>query len=319
MSEEAEKLQKLVVMPESVGSLDKTDPPDSLRHLIDFIKQKTQQSIKGVEATSAVSFMANHLQNRQLVTEFSVSLAKFYNDLGVTSETACTQKLEELGKTDEEIAALLPELEAAWKEWEEFLEGVDRAVEAVAGPNSPKSISSADNIKVATKGKGAVQSGTLLSYVQNSPFQLMLIEVIWSFAPVANHVLSIYEKLPAFHAPQLRHPPADQLVGVPFRLLLDEQESLSRILQHRQSAVVISGQKTIHLLAEISSTGATLDEKSGFDKNGGVCLLDHAGNVEKNRKTDENAIKQTTVENGKPVESKDTNVTVGKRRCCAIM
>lgn len=40
-----------------------------------------------------------------------------------------------------------------------------------------------------------------------------------------------------------------KLVGVPFRLLLDEEQSLARILQNRQSAVSISGQKAIHLVS----------------------------------------------------------------------
>jgi hypothetical protein len=59
-----------------------------------------------VEATSAVSFMANNLQNRQLTTEFSVQMAKFFNDLDVTSEVDCDKKLEKLAMEDEEIGIL---------------------------------------------------------------------------------------------------------------------------------------------------------------------------------------------------------------------
>ncbi|KAI6219247.1 hypothetical protein M3Y95_01119100 [Aphelenchoides besseyi] len=444
MSEDAEKLNKLVVMPESVVDIEKTTPLDSVRAITSFVRAKTQESQKAVEATSAISFMANNLQNRQLVTEFSVSVAKFYNDLGVNSEAACRQKLEELAITDHEMAPLLKELTDAWKDWETFLEGIDRAVEEVVGSNSPKSISSADNIKVATK-KGSVQQGTLLSYVQNSPFQLMLIEIVLSFTAnnCADHVLKMYEKLAAFQALNCdillltKSSGGDgggflKLVGVPFKLLLDEEQSLARILQHRQSAVSIASQKIINLalesiadtcgeplvdgkllnptiyrltrlkytthhqrsddsdedsdedywfgrhlaaiyfkllpldeyeraeafekldhliannqisdksalclikhelgditmkrdnndefcipknlfLAEISCTGATIDtdqtQTTGFDKNG----------VEKNKKDDANSIKQTngTLETGK--ETKETTVTVGKRRCCTIM
>ncbi|KAI6196531.1 hypothetical protein M3Y94_01120300 [Aphelenchoides besseyi] len=356
MSEDAEKLNKLVVMPESVVDIEKTTPLDSVRAITSFVRAKTQESQKAVEATSAISFMANNLQNRQLVTEFSVSVAKFYNDLGVNSEAACRQKLEELAITDHEMAPLLKELTDAWKDWETFLEGIDRAVEEVVGSNSPKSISSADNIKVATK-KGSVQQGTLLSYVQNSPFQLMLIEIVLSFTAnnCADHVLKMYEKLAAFQALNCdillltKSSGGDgggflKLVGVPFKLLLDEEQSLARILQHRQSAVSIASQKIINLLAEISCTGATIDtdqtQTTGFDKNGGVIILDSAGNilynyvnndskwpdvdvllteVEKNKKDDANSIKQTngTLETGK--ETKETTVTVGKRRCCTIM
>lgn len=46
--------------------------------------------------------MANSLQTRQLPTEFSIKMAKFFNDMEVTSEAECMQRLELISKGDEE-------------------------------------------------------------------------------------------------------------------------------------------------------------------------------------------------------------------------
>lgn len=54
--------------------------------------------------------MANNLQNRQLTTEFSVQMARFYNDLDVTTEADCTSKTDQLSKCDEEISKLILKL-----------------------------------------------------------------------------------------------------------------------------------------------------------------------------------------------------------------
>jgi hypothetical protein len=43
------------------------------------------------------------------------------------------------------LATLVNDLKHAWKEWESFLEKIDKSVEELAGPYSPKSISSADS------------------------------------------------------------------------------------------------------------------------------------------------------------------------------
>lgn len=39
----------------------------------------------------------------------------------------------------------MADLKNAWHEWQKFLEKVDKSVEQLAGPFSPKSISSADS------------------------------------------------------------------------------------------------------------------------------------------------------------------------------
>ncbi|KAI6184520.1 hypothetical protein M3Y97_00605300 [Aphelenchoides bicaudatus] len=336
------EIHNYVVLPELTNaSFEKIEANVAIKQLIDLIRQKTHESQKCVEATSAVSFMANNLQNRQLCTEFSVQVAKFFNDLEVTSETACNEKLEELGKSDEEIATLTNDLKSSWKEWESFLEELDKSIEQLAGPFSPKSISSTDNIKLANaKSKSGADQGTLLAYVQNSPYQMMFIEVVFSLNNCADHVMKIYEKHKDFQ---------DQncdifyygggflkLVGVPFRLLLDEEQSLARILQHRQSAVSLCGQRAITMLAEIGDEPEFV--KSGLDKNGGALLMNHSGDILYNHScknpTDwpnvEDILKEVkknkkdTPDQEKPVngvsKSKDTNVEVGgKRRCCTIM
>jgi prophage DNA circulation protein len=91
--------------------------------------------------------MANSLQTRQLPTEFSIQVAKFFNDLEVTSDAECNQKLEQISEGNEEAADMLEDLKNAWSEWESFLEKVDKSVEQLAGPCNPKSITSTDSKK----------------------------------------------------------------------------------------------------------------------------------------------------------------------------
>jgi peroxiredoxin len=90
---------------------------------------------------------------------------------------------------------------------------------------------------------------------------MMFIEVVFSINECAAHVLQIYEKHNEFQALNcdilLLTKSGDgggflKLVGVPFRLLLDEEQSLARILQHRQSAVSIAGRRQITLVSQNS-------------------------------------------------------------------
>ncbi|CAD5215025.1 unnamed protein product [Bursaphelenchus xylophilus] len=298
--------------------------------------------------------MANHLQNKQLCTEFSVQLAKVYDALGVKTKDEYDQKLTQLASEDPEIG--VKELTEAWNDWENFLVSVDNVVQEVAGPHSPKSV---DNIKLGSKEKSKGQS-TLLSYVQNSPYNMMFIEVVYSFSSsdCAEHVLKMYEKLPQFQALDcdillLTKSSGGEgggflkLVGVPFRLLLDEEQSLARIIQHRQSAISISGQRAIHLLAEISTDDKLKvgsEDCEEFGQQGGVILLDSEGSVLYHKACDQEtdwpkvdelleSVKKKSPKPKSPTpqpqksgegskkerESGDTNVPVAKKKCCVIM
>ncbi|CAD5210201.1 unnamed protein product [Bursaphelenchus okinawaensis] len=301
--------------------------------------------------------MANHLQNKQLGTEFSIQLAKVYNAISVKTQDEYDQKLTQIASEDSDLGEVVKELAEAWNEWEAFLESVDDAIQKVAGPHSPRSV---DNIKLGSKDKAKGQ-GTLLSYVQNSPYSMMFIEVVYSFSSphCAEHVLKMYEKLPEFQALDcdillLTKSSGREgggflkLVGVPFRLLLDEEQSLARIIQHRQSAISISGKKAIHLLAEISSDDKLKvgNEDCGeFGQQGVVILLDTDGNVLYHKACDQetdwpkvdellDSVKkknpnpkpastpaQKSADEGKKPEKEtvDNNVPVGKKKCCVIL
>ncbi|KAH7730065.1 Protein T05H10.8 [Aphelenchoides avenae] len=368
-----QKIKEIVVIP-SPEAIRRTteDLNQTLRETGEFIRTKTRECEQAVGNASAISFTANSLQSRITGTEFCNQLTKLYEALEVRTMADYEKKVEDMRTSEhanEETAALLQELDAAFQEWEGFLQKVDKEVDQVAGPNK-STLSSEDNIQLLSKNK-MMQNSTLLSYVKNSAFDMLLIEVVMSFTTpeCAEHITKIYEQLGQFQAIGcdilLTKGAASEgggflkLIGVPFRMLLDEEQSMARILQHRQSAVSMAGRQALHMFTEIVCNDDALrvdvDGESGddskapqqiFGKLGGCILVDRKGRVLYNyvcadstdwpdvdilmeqvrihkKATAEEKQLEDDVSNGSKkaaaTDETDTRVAVTKKKCCVLL
>ncbi|KAE9547773.1 hypothetical protein FO519_009015 [Halicephalobus sp. NKZ332] len=299
MTEAEDKIREVVVIPEIDSVQSNSNLSQIFTDCSEYFIQKIEDSRKVVKECSAVSFMVNSLQSRIVTTDLCTKLTKVYEALDVRKMDDFESKFGDLkaNPASEEDSEAFRKFEEATNSWDNFLAEIDAEIEKVAGPLS--GLGPEDNIPLG-KNK-TVQSGTLLAYIKSSSFGMLFIQVVTSFSsPEASElVLKSYEKLPEFQRLNcdillLTKGSGGEgsgflkLVGVPFRMLLNEQESLSRILQHRQSALSIAGVRALHLFTEIICNAEALDfvklesdssELPGVGAFGGCILVDRGGNV----------------------------------------
>uniref|UniRef100_A0A914DHC8 Uncharacterized protein n=1 Tax=Acrobeloides nanus TaxID=290746 RepID=A0A914DHC8_9BILA len=240
--------------------------------------------------------------------EICTQLTKLFEVLDVRTVNDYEHKLHELTHSEGGIAEtgmLITKLNEAFIRWENFLRSLDEDLEKILGP-SGSALGPADDIRLGNKSLKQSNS-TLLTYVKNSEYDMMFIEVVTSFSSpeCAEQVLKMYERLHEFQVLNcdillLTKGSTNgvegggflKLVGVPFRMLLNEEEATMRILQHRQSAVSIAGIKAILMFTEIVCNDEAFnishshddDEKSekkltNFGQAGGCVLVDRKGRI----------------------------------------
>uniref|UniRef100_A0A7E4W6V4 AhpC-TSA domain-containing protein n=2 Tax=Panagrellus redivivus TaxID=6233 RepID=A0A7E4W6V4_PANRE len=307
----SDDLREIVVIPKEIPSdqstaivTDAPNSPEAINAAIadatKFFQAKTAECIQSVTDTSAVSFIANQILTRIVPALLATKLTILYEALDVRHAADFEEKMSTLNESDyPKTKELITEFHDAMQAWEEFLSKTDEEVEKVVGPAN--NLRSDGDVNLGHKSK-MVQSGTLLNYVQSSTYSMLLVQYVANFAcsDTSEMVLKTYEKLAEFQKLNCdilmltKGSGAEgsgflKIVGVPFRTLLDEKESLSRILTHRTSAVSVAGEKALHLCAEMSCSEDPLElAKSESDlsepgpslaTSGGCLLVDRRGNI----------------------------------------
>ncbi|KAI1729628.1 hypothetical protein Ddc_02280 [Ditylenchus destructor] len=262
-----------------------------------------------IDKGSVASFVANWIQSRIASTEFGTKLATIYEAFDVKREADYNKKMAELSADDsanQETVSLIKQLNEAWALWENFLQGIDKELERIAGPNvtQPTGLDSKDNIHLMSHNK-KFKDGTLLSYVKNSTYEMILLEVCGNFSVMENydHVKKLFEALSEFHRNSCdillltKRPNSGgggflKLIGMPFRILLNEEQSMKQILAHRQPVSKMAGTKAIHIYAEFVCNVHSLeisrpdemetDEesmRSVFGSQSGCVIIDRRGRI----------------------------------------
>ncbi|KAL7079776.1 hypothetical protein ACQ4LE_001170 [Meloidogyne hapla] len=111
----------------------------------------------------------------------------------------------------------------------------------------------------------------------------MFLEVVSSFAvqECYEHVKKMFDSLKEFNKLGcdillLTQRPTTggggflKLIGMPFRILLNESESMKQILMHRQSALSMAGIRALHIYTEFLCNDQPLEITSSSNKNGKV-------------------------------------------------
>jgi len=265
-----------------------------LKSLIAFIDEHIAEYDRCLVEMSETVFSANNLQNRLIATEFSIELLRIYEQLDVHNRGEFDAKLMEISQGDDRIALEMANLNAAFERWDNFLLKIDAGIEKTLGPYNKHS--GRHDRKGSKPDPVDDECAWLLTYLTESAFDYSLVSIVSNFNSnqCAEYVLSLYEKIARFQDSGcdvilLKRGPGTKgggylkLVGVPFRVLLDEQESQARLRCARQSALALAGRNAIHQLVEISYTGEptaeTEENLTEETKIGEVILLQH-GNTQ---------------------------------------
>uniref|UniRef100_A0A914GX09 Uncharacterized protein n=1 Tax=Globodera rostochiensis TaxID=31243 RepID=A0A914GX09_GLORO len=249
--------------------------------------------------------------DRVVINDLGGQLAKLYDVLEVKKAEEFELRLEELTRAgNERTGKKIAELREAFREWEALLARLDEELERVAGPNIQTELgNSGKEIQLVSSNK-MFKDGSLLSYVQSSSYPLMFLEVVASFAvqECYEHVKRMFDSLTEFHKLGcdillLARRPATggsgflKLIGMPFRQMLNDSESMRQLLQHRQSASSMAGVKALHIYTEFLCNDYTLElakqstasngtdagtaavDKKLFGEHSGCVLIDRHGNI----------------------------------------
>ncbi|KAK0395886.1 hypothetical protein QR680_001474 [Steinernema hermaphroditum] len=307
-SEGTTKIRNILVMPPAELLLAKhAGLNEASKEFVVFMDNKIAECRKAIEDSSSVVFTANSLQSRAIPIEIAVYLTRIYQELNVNKTDEFVAKTNEIlagencaPETTETVEKLYESLE----KWDAFVQEVDDDLERLVGPKVNRKIDRTEGITIKDNGK-SVKSGHLISYINDSPFDMVFLGVIMSFAnpDTAEYIMNVYQKQNDFHKKGCdillltKGNGTDgggflKLIGIPFRMLLNEQEAMARLLQHRVSALTLAGTKALHLFAEIGSNGDSLkmdgdqkDENVAAEMSldlaivGGSALVDREGKV----------------------------------------
>uniref|UniRef100_A0A915NIC6 Potassium channel domain-containing protein n=1 Tax=Meloidogyne floridensis TaxID=298350 RepID=A0A915NIC6_9BILA len=220
--------------------------------------------------SSAVSFTANFLQSRVVSTDVGVRLAKLYEALQVKNLEEFNQKLEELSENSSE------------KE-------LDKELERIAGPEKRSELGkNGTDIQLVSHLSRLAQNGSLLSYVQSSSYSLMSVFRSSIFLRRSRMLRTRCDILLLTQRPTTGGGGFLKLIGMPFRMLLNESESMRQILMHRQSALSMAGIRALHIYTEFLCNDHPLEIASSKNNgnNGvlekqqsGCILLNHEGQI----------------------------------------
>uniref|UniRef100_A0A915ARK2 Uncharacterized protein n=1 Tax=Parascaris univalens TaxID=6257 RepID=A0A915ARK2_PARUN len=261
-----DRIKTICVLPATDSKVPHRNIKEELGNFAIFIQNKINEYEKAISDTSAVVFTANVIQNRVASWEFALQLTKLYEVFGVRRSDEFMEKLGQLSESDEtadEIKNLIAKIIGLFEEWDLFLKKIDDELEKTVGSQLPQDVTKYDasQLPLHHHRHGSIAHSTLQAFIKQSAYDMTLISVIGSFsAPEsADHTVRIYENLAEFQkygCDVLMLIKEDigsgggflKIVGVPFRQLMGEEEALSRLLQHRQSALSLAGSKAMHMV-----------------------------------------------------------------------
>ncbi|KAF7626028.1 hypothetical protein Mgra_00009793 [Meloidogyne graminicola] len=261
------KIGNIIVLPslEIINATNENEDIDkTLEQITEFMFAKIEESKQLLQSSSIVSFTANFLQSRVISTDIGVRLAKVYEVLQVKNLEEFNQKLEEISKINNEKFIIIQKLKESFIKWEEFLLELDKELELLVGPEKYSELGkNGKDIQLVSHLSRLAQNGSLLSYLQSSTYSLMFLEIVSSFAvqECYEHVKKMFDSLKEFNKLGcdillLTQRPTSggggflKLIGMPFRMLLNESESMKQLLIHRQSTLLMAGIRALHIYTE---------------------------------------------------------------------
>ncbi|PAV75991.1 hypothetical protein WR25_00403 [Diploscapter pachys] len=300
-SEADEKVREILVLPNDKHFTIHETANEQIRSFTQFVEAKLAEYKEVVSTNSPAVFAVNYIQNRFISSDFCLEIAKLFELLEAKTRAEFNRALENM-KTDIESEPLVVQLEDLLKQWNEFIESIDKELDAKLGPISTKSD---DDEEIPELG---VQSKTISYYVRNSGYDMILVVVVQSFtsAEANDHILSLYNKINIFHELGCdvflltKGPPIGsrggsyiKLVGIPFKKLYDEEEAVKELKAHRRSATKLASWNALFKSVELNMGEETRPPSKDKDRRAsnlsedtmyigqkaGTILVDRKGNI----------------------------------------
>uniref|UniRef100_A0A0K0D3S4 UDP-glucose:Glycoprotein Glucosyltransferase n=1 Tax=Angiostrongylus cantonensis TaxID=6313 RepID=A0A0K0D3S4_ANGCA len=220
----------------------------------------TTLSFQFLEANSVVVFAVNYIQNRFIAAEFCTEIARIFAILNVKTVAEFGKAIESLRNEPSTGTAEIEYFEAIVKNWDEFIEGIEKTLVEKVGPSTA-------NTDEDVFPELGIESKTISRYVKGSAFDMVLVVVVRSFTSsfVTNHIVELCNKISEFRKLNCdvclltRGPPVGvrggsyiKLIGVPFRKSYDDNEALAELKCHRCSAMDLVGWNALVQLVEAS-------------------------------------------------------------------
>uniref|UniRef100_A0A1I7X1Y9 Uncharacterized protein n=1 Tax=Heterorhabditis bacteriophora TaxID=37862 RepID=A0A1I7X1Y9_HETBA len=120
---------------------------------------------------SVVVFAVNYIQNRFIVTEFCVEIAKLFEILNVKNQSEFNKAIEALKNDDS--SEIVINFQSHLNSWDQFIEEIERKLDEKVGPCQVKIEEGDDELPEL-----GVQSKTISHYVNGSPFEMVLVVVV---------------------------------------------------------------------------------------------------------------------------------------------
>ncbi|KAE9416334.1 hypothetical protein Angca_006501, partial [Angiostrongylus cantonensis] len=246
---ECEVRQLLVIPSEAVVQV-YDNVHDQLQQSALFFTRKMDEFKKFLEANSVVVFAVNYIQNRFIAAEFCTEIARIFAILNVKTVAEFGKAIESL-RNEPSTAAEIEYFEAIVKNWDEFIEGIEKTLVEKVGPSTANTDEDPDVFPEL-----GIESKTISRYVKGSAFDMVLVVVVRSFTSsfVTNHIVELCNKISEFRKLNCdvclltRGPPVGvrggsyiKLIGVPFRKSYDDNEALAELKCHRCSAMDLVG------------------------------------------------------------------------------
>ncbi|PIO70281.1 hypothetical protein TELCIR_07870 [Teladorsagia circumcincta] len=123
-----------------------------------------------LKQNSVVVFAVNYIQNRFVAAELCTEVGKLFEILNVKTEPEFKKAIEAL-QTEADTAETVENFEAVVKNWDSFIEGIEKDLDAKLGPVT----SSADDDALPELGVG---SKAISHYVKGSAYEMVLVVVV---------------------------------------------------------------------------------------------------------------------------------------------
>lgn len=294
------EVRQILVLPPNDDQLH-DNAQDQLKYFAHVLSDKMNEYKEFLEHNSAVVFSVNYIQSRFIAAELCTQVAKLFDILNVKTVAEFKKAIEAL-RTDVGAAPDVDNYEDVVKQWDGFIQGIEKKVEEKVGPPTGTSVRGDQLPELGVESKAISQ------YVKGSAFDMVLVVVVRSFtsSEVTQHIVGLYNKMAEFHKLGCdvylltRGPPVGsrgggyiKLIGVPFRKLYDENEALAELKAHRQNATDLVGWEALLQMVEASLSeevrppsgdkkGAETqaeDQTAFITQKGGTVLVDRRGTI----------------------------------------
>ncbi|PIO57992.1 hypothetical protein TELCIR_20584, partial [Teladorsagia circumcincta] len=126
------EMHNILILPSAHVPL-QDNAHDQLKHFCHVITCKMDEYNEFLKQNSVVVFAVNYIQNRFVAAELCTEIGKLFEILNVKTESEFNKAIEAL-QTEADTAETVENFETVVKNWNAFIEGIEKDLDAKVGP-----------------------------------------------------------------------------------------------------------------------------------------------------------------------------------------